>query len=190
MRNEIKNRKFQPAIGTQTLGSPGARRRAPYFEFSCRFVHLVVAQVHHEGGQGLLSLLPDVCVSVLQAGEQLRDTHHQVTGDRPEGGQLLCQPAQHLRMKSELESDLHHHLNRQEERRNRKHLLAEEGILPPQLLREIFSFQPVLHPSLLHPHLQGCQGSRPQVRLQTDQNGYNSRLDVNLCSSGRTQGIS
>lgn len=53
-----------------------------------------------------------------------------------------------------------------------EHLLTQEGILPLQLLGQILSLQPVLHPSLLHPGLQGCHGSRPQVHLQMDR--YNS----------------
>ena len=68
-----------------------------YLEFARCFVHLVVAQMHHEGGQGVLSLLPHISVSVLQAGVELRDAQHQIPGGGPQGGQLLCQPAEHLR---------------------------------------------------------------------------------------------
>lgn len=67
-----------------------------YFQFSSGLVHLVVAQMHHESGQSILSLLSHVSISVLQAGVELRNTQHQVARDRPQSGQLLSQPAEHL----------------------------------------------------------------------------------------------
>lgn len=61
-----------------------------YFEFPSSLGHFVVTQVHHEGGQGVLSFLPHISISVLQAGIKLRDTQHQIPRYCPQGGQLLC----------------------------------------------------------------------------------------------------
>lgn len=60
-----------------------------YFEFPRRLAHFVIAKVHHEHGQRILSLLPHVSVPVLQAGVKLRDAQHQVPRCRPQAGELL-----------------------------------------------------------------------------------------------------
>lgn len=57
-----------------------------YFEFPSRLAHFVIAQVHHEGGQGILSFFPDIPISVLQASIELRDTQHQIPGHCPQSG--------------------------------------------------------------------------------------------------------
>lgn len=89
-------------------GKAGVPRAPPYFELPSGFVHLLVTQVHHEGGQSILSLLPHVSISVLQASVQLRNTQHQVPWRCPQRGQLLRQPAQHLEGDGESSGEVDH----------------------------------------------------------------------------------
>ena len=70
-------------------------------QFAGGLVHLVEAQVHHDGRQGLLGLLPHVSVAVLQTGIEGGHAELQVRGHEAQGGQTLCQPAEDLGVEEE-----------------------------------------------------------------------------------------
>lgn len=83
----------------QTIQRPDRSPRSTRLEFAGSFGHLLKAQVHHKGGEGILSLLAHVTATVFEAGVQGGNTQHDVRWDRALTGQLFSQPSQQLHLK-------------------------------------------------------------------------------------------
>lgn len=52
-----------------------------YLQLSSSFVHLVITQVHHKHWKCILGFFPHVCVTILQAGVEMRNTQCKIQGN-------------------------------------------------------------------------------------------------------------